>query len=211
MLHETFDFDGRAARTLRVLFRRPGHLTAEFLAGKRRRYTPPFRLYLVISIVFFVIVGWLAGRGLLVEEGMPGHDDLDAQVRLFSDDLPKLMFVMLPAFALFLKLAWHRRFYFEHLIHALHLHSAVYVLLALMLPLEQAASRHWLLLVLQLVLFAWLIGYCFLSVRRVYPETGPAAAAAKTAGVLFGYMALLALALEGVSHMGSTGLPFFTD
>jgi hypothetical protein len=51
---ETFEVDGRAARTLKVLFRHPGVLTREFLAGRRRSYTPPFRLYLVISVVSFL-------------------------------------------------------------------------------------------------------------------------------------------------------------
>lgn len=35
---------------------RPGFLTQEFFAGRRERYLPPFRLYLVISVVLFVMV-----------------------------------------------------------------------------------------------------------------------------------------------------------
>ena len=53
VLRETFDVDGRALRTQLTLFRHPGVVTSEFLAGHRRRYTPPFRLYLVFSVVFF--------------------------------------------------------------------------------------------------------------------------------------------------------------
>ena len=33
----------------------PGHLTREFLAGRRARYLPPVRLYLVLSVVFFLV------------------------------------------------------------------------------------------------------------------------------------------------------------
>ena len=53
VLRETFELDGRTARTIKTLFANPGVLTSEFLAGRRRHFTPPLRLYLVISIGFF--------------------------------------------------------------------------------------------------------------------------------------------------------------
>lgn len=46
--------DSRLWRTLTALLFRPGFLTAEFLAGRRARYLPPVRLYLVLSVAFFV-------------------------------------------------------------------------------------------------------------------------------------------------------------
>ena len=46
--------DSRLWRTLGALLFRPGQLTREFLAGRRVRYLPPVRLYLVISLVFFL-------------------------------------------------------------------------------------------------------------------------------------------------------------
>ena len=45
--------DSRLWRTLWALLFKPGHLTAEFLAGHRARYLPPVRLYLVLSVAFF--------------------------------------------------------------------------------------------------------------------------------------------------------------
>jgi hypothetical protein len=53
--------DSRLWRTLTALLFRPGLLTREFLDGRRIRYLPPVRLYLVVSLIFFVIVG-LAAR-----------------------------------------------------------------------------------------------------------------------------------------------------
>lgn len=47
--------DSRLWRTLWLLFARPGFLTREFFAGRRARYLPPFRLYLVLSVIFFVV------------------------------------------------------------------------------------------------------------------------------------------------------------
>jgi hypothetical protein len=46
--------DSRVWRTLWALLFKPGHLTREFLAGRRARYLPPVRLYLVLSVVFFL-------------------------------------------------------------------------------------------------------------------------------------------------------------
>lgn len=54
--------DSRVWRTLLYLLIRPGYLTSEFFAGRRVRYLPPFRLYLVISVVFFIVIG-LGGSG----------------------------------------------------------------------------------------------------------------------------------------------------
>jgi hypothetical protein len=34
---------------------RPGQLTRDYLEGRRARYMPPFRMYLVLSVVFFVV------------------------------------------------------------------------------------------------------------------------------------------------------------
>ena len=47
--------DSRVWRTLWALLAKPGHLTREFLAGRRARYLPPVRLYLVLSVVFFLV------------------------------------------------------------------------------------------------------------------------------------------------------------
>ena len=46
--------DSRLWGTLAALLFKPGSLTREFLAGRRARYLPPVRLYLVLSVVFFL-------------------------------------------------------------------------------------------------------------------------------------------------------------
>lgn len=51
---ELLDFDSRMWRTLRPLAFSPGRLTQEYLRGRRAAYTPPFRLYLVLSLAFFL-------------------------------------------------------------------------------------------------------------------------------------------------------------
>lgn len=47
--------DSRLWRTLYLLWLKPGRLTLEFIAGRRVAYLPPFRLYLVLSVIFFLL------------------------------------------------------------------------------------------------------------------------------------------------------------
>ena len=49
------EWDSRIWRTLRPLAFRPGFLTMDYLRGRRARYTPPFRMYLVLSLGFFLL------------------------------------------------------------------------------------------------------------------------------------------------------------
>lgn len=51
--------DSRLWRTMLALLFKPGYLTSEFLSGRRVRYLPPLRLYLVLSVLFFLVGGLL--------------------------------------------------------------------------------------------------------------------------------------------------------
>src|SRR5262245_16741251 len=51
--------DSRVWSTLWPLLFRPGFLTCEFLNGRRARYLPPLRLYLVVSVLFFLLLASL--------------------------------------------------------------------------------------------------------------------------------------------------------
>jgi len=59
LLSEAFgdllELDSRLWRTLIPLMVRPGQLTRDYLEGRRARYMPPFRSYLVLSVIFFVV------------------------------------------------------------------------------------------------------------------------------------------------------------
>jgi hypothetical protein len=52
--------DSRLWSTLKALLRRPGFLTHEYFAGRRARYLPPLRLYLIMSVLFFVLNAFLS-------------------------------------------------------------------------------------------------------------------------------------------------------
>lgn len=63
LLEDILSFDSRARRTLIPLLLRPGFLTNEYIAGRRVRYVPPLRLYLFISIIFFLCMQLAASNG----------------------------------------------------------------------------------------------------------------------------------------------------
>lgn len=60
-------FDGRMWRTLAALLFRPGFLTREYLAGRRKRYVRPARLVLVLAIVLFAAMRLFANPDVLVQ------------------------------------------------------------------------------------------------------------------------------------------------
>jgi hypothetical protein len=74
--------DSRLWRTIGYLLVRPGFLTRQFFDGKRVRYLPPFRLYLVISALFFVVVG--------LPEGPPIQFDVDGETATPAERVEKL-------------------------------------------------------------------------------------------------------------------------
>jgi hypothetical protein len=55
--------DSRLWQTIGALLFKPGFLTTEFLAGRRVKYLPPIRLYLVMSVLCFLIAAIGNGNG----------------------------------------------------------------------------------------------------------------------------------------------------
>ncbi len=60
--------DGRFWRTMAGLVARPGYLTLEYLRGRRRRYIRPARLFLVLYLMLFAVIGLLQSPGDISEE-----------------------------------------------------------------------------------------------------------------------------------------------
>ncbi len=60
VLGDAVTWDSRFWRTLVPLVFRPGFLAAEFIAGRRARYMPPFRLYIVVSFLLFLVISLTA-------------------------------------------------------------------------------------------------------------------------------------------------------
>ncbi|MFO7826073.1 MAG: DUF3667 domain-containing protein [Cyclobacterium sp.] len=59
LLTSLFSFDSRFLQTLTAFFFQPGKLTQSFNKGQRKRFTHPIRLYLVFSLFYFFMIGFL--------------------------------------------------------------------------------------------------------------------------------------------------------
>lgn len=53
-ISHTFNLDSRFVKTLRLLIFKPGYLTLQYFKGRREAYISPFKLYLIISMVYFL-------------------------------------------------------------------------------------------------------------------------------------------------------------
>jgi hypothetical protein len=224
--------DGRLWRTLAALLFRPGRLTTEYFAGRRRRYIRPARLFLVLSLALFAGIRFFAnpafvlppeqfdgaqeksgsrsaqkpdadlGGGIIempgfsirvdpkgnlgVEGGdtrwtaelkkrfehfnrLTGQDKSDQVFAGMVRYGPYAMFVLMPAFAFMLQLAYlgrasrypaRPRRYAEHLVFAAHIHAFIFLVavLALVVPWSPVDTA----------LGFWVLIYCLWATRKVY-------------------------------------------
>lgn len=95
VIDELFFVESRVWKTLGPLLFRPGLLTIDYLAGRRARYVPPVRLYIVLSVIFFVVISLTdtvqidTGSDTAIEdigESLPARPDADASDIPSDDD-----------------------------------------------------------------------------------------------------------------------------
>lgn len=85
-----FAFDTRFFRTFRALLTKPGFLTKQYFEGKRVRYAPPFRLFIFISFLMFMLLQIYTNRGLtevLDSDLKDGKVLLDSTSLSFADSI----------------------------------------------------------------------------------------------------------------------------
>ena len=96
-LADTFALDSRLWRSVPLLLFRPGRMTRNYLDGKRARYVPPFRMFLLASVLFFLTVfglgdrlGWYAdwqlNPGTSLERSEETRDKAIAELKLQLED-----------------------------------------------------------------------------------------------------------------------------
>ncbi|WP_439105571.1 DUF3667 domain-containing protein [Congregibacter sp.] len=296
IMGDVFTWDSRVWRTLSSLLFRPGFLTAEFNAGRRARYMPPFRLYIVVSFLLFLTLSLMAsyvvgsgGSGedsvgptvsfgldvdsndeeleevlsdaapdrvdsaiakKIAEERAAGNEEvvqvleeidaaldseeasrkftvnlldggpewvtelekrIETNASQVSDDpsdyigqlfeyLPQVMFVMLPVFALLLKLVYALSpfHYLQHLVFALHYHTFVYLLYLLTVLLELVSLR------IDGLFSIVLIIYLLLALRGTYASGWPGAIG-KSLFLMFSYgiALLIGMAVAAVAVLAA--------
>lgn len=106
--------------------------------------------------------------------------------------VPYAMFLIMPVFALYLKLLYlgSGRRYGEHMLFALHTNGFAFFLLGLM----WVAPWNWTWLIV--ALFAWLLGYLPMAMRRVYGGSRKATAV-RWAVLMAAYIATVVAAIFG--------------
>jgi hypothetical protein len=189
LLTELFDFDGRMLVSMRLLLTRPGFLSREYIRGRRASYTSPIRMYLVISLVFFLVLPIILPDSSLTN---PEHK---VSVDLYS----KGMFFLLPVFALILKMFYRRVYYLPHLIFTVYLFSAMYIVFAAMLSVETAADRYVAVMLLQLVLMVYMLIHGVVALRVNYQESW-LKSILKLLGLLLVFLPVLGFVIEAASH-----------
>jgi hypothetical protein len=140
---------------------KPGKLTQEFNQGKRVKYTPPLRLYLVISILFFIIFSSI----------YKVYDPTLALTESMSSYYSKAMFILFPVFALIVQLFFRQSFFIGNLVLSMHLHIIIYVILMIIAPLEALEKTHIVFLLLQVPPSLYLGWYLFTAFKTVYQQS----------------------------------------
>lgn len=98
---------------------------------------------------------------------MEPREAMETLVGTFFNYVPTMMFILLPLFAAVLKLLYirRRRYYAEHFVFLLHVHSFVFLLATAMLLLRRWAAG-W----IEAALFLWILVYIFIALKRVYGQ-----------------------------------------
>jgi hypothetical protein len=194
LVHELLHVDGKLFRSVGLLLGKPGFLTQEYFAGRRARYLPPLRLYLIFSVVYFAVSAAFPNASTdgfnveLTPNAGETQADIDARLETlgFSDNqalrdetnrrirawLPRAMFVLVPFFAVLVAVLLRGSGYNypQHLYFALHVHAAVMAIGALghlagLIPNNAARVA------IQLPLYSYNMVYVGLAIRRVYSRT----------------------------------------
>jgi hypothetical protein len=59
-----FAFDTRFWRSISAVVLKPGSMVSDYVTGKRIRYMPPFRMYVFVSFVFFLLLSYTTNKSL---------------------------------------------------------------------------------------------------------------------------------------------------
>ena len=209
-------FDGKVIQTLWLLLSRPGELTLRFLQGQQIRFLNPIRVYVSISLVFFLVLHFAKPTStvlVLKGDSPAGHYDnaapneqeaaADQQfgshlVAEFVERLQWMILICVPIYAGLLKLIYLRngRPYLAHLVFAFHLHSAFFVcalVQTLLGAISSAPHLGWIKWAVGL-LDLWLAVYLFLAQQRVYGQSW-GTTAMKFLGLYIAYAVVLIVAV----------------
>lgn len=224
-LENVLNLDSKLLRTVGPLLFRPGRLTREYLAGRRIPYLTPLKLYLLAALLSFGALAIWPETAIRVvskpseptEEGAAvsppagttstwqgrGFQKALADPHAFGEaltaNLQRAFFLLLPVFALLLKLLYLRQgsLYLDHLVFALHYHAFAFVVLTALILTRAAGIPRSVAVPIGLAGWLWVLVYLFLALRRVYGGSR-LTAGLRFAALLISYGIVFSLALVGL-------------
>lgn len=145
-LGEFFHFDSKIFISFRLLFTRPGFLTAEYLRGRRKPYLHPLQLFFIANLIYFLLQPYMGWSGLrttlnvqthamsysttasqmvsarLAAKGMTMEAFTHSFDHVIDVEARSLVFLMVLLYtALLAVLEWRKRTYVgQHLVFCLH-------------------------------------------------------------------------------------------
>ena len=176
------DLDSRLFRTIKYLITSPGFLTTEYWNGKRAIYVPPFKLYLITSLLYFFIYSLLPTPTLsengpdFIKDNIENEEKgfsvekigeiIDTNMEKYEKEIELLFFLPLTAIALMVlnKNITHLHLS-HHFIASLHLSSAFFIIFMVVESLT-AYFPNYSSLINYLYIFQFL--YTTISFKHIY-------------------------------------------
>jgi hypothetical protein len=102
-----------------------------------------------------------------------GKEGKKAVIEGIKHNIPKMMFVLLPLFALILKITFYKnkKFYVEHLIFSFHFHCFLFLFLAIIMIISRVIPGDWDEDWLNMFAFVVIVWYIYRSLRVVYDRS----------------------------------------
>ena len=147
-------------------------------------------MYLVISLVFFFVLPLI----------LPGSTVTNPSHEISVDQYSQAMFVLLPIFALLLKLLYRQVFYLAHIVFTVHLFSAMFIVFAAILSMEVQADRYLAVLLIQVVLLIYTLSYLLIALRVTYRDSW-LKTSLKALALLVLFLPVIAGAIELASYV----------
>jgi hypothetical protein len=195
-VHELVHLDSKLFRTLKELMVKPGQLTAEYFAGRKKRYIAPIRLFLTLFAVTFIAysafkpVAVYSLEGLLavdpknqlkpkLEEAAAkrgiSYEQLSTRIEVrWQKNMSLVSMVGILSVALLLKLLYFRRYFTEHLVFSTHFMCFNYAMSLVFWPVYlvigiRQDTTHYVLLAVSMVVTCV---YIYFALFRVYGQRG---------------------------------------
>lgn len=182
------DLDSKFLTTTRLLLLRPGFLAEEFFQGRRASYLSPVRLYIIFSVIYFIVFSFRPDRNIYSVDSIY-YTDITGTVKSMVEQIIRekdidegelyeeftrivgySLYLQVFVFAILFNLIFilQKRYFAEHLIFSLHLMTFIFLVDIILSPLYFFTSsvdlRVWTIIVVACFYSVW-------AIRRFYRQS----------------------------------------